>query len=72
MAKRNEKNNTKVEYEASRLLDEQKGFAGRLYNPILDYTTTKGKNKDIKIENLDISFAGRRNFDRCQLDHCFW
>ncbi|KAI8981056.1 P-loop containing nucleoside triphosphate hydrolase protein [Pilobolus umbonatus] len=62
MAKRNEKNNTKVEYEASRLLDEQKALqeAYKLYNPILDYTSTKGKNKDIKIENFDISFAGRR------------
>ncbi|CAO3628641.1 unnamed protein product [Mucor hiemalis] len=62
MAKRNEKNNTKVEYEASRLLNEQKALQEeyKLYNPILDYTTTKGKNKDIKIENFDISFAGRR------------
>ncbi|KAI8382332.1 P-loop containing nucleoside triphosphate hydrolase protein [Blakeslea trispora] len=62
MAKRNEKNNTRVEYEASRLLNEQKALQDeyKLYNPILDYTTTKGKNKDIKIENFDISFAGRR------------
>lgn len=62
MAKRNEKSNMKVEYEASRLLDEQKALQEeyKLYNPILDYTTTKGKNKDIKIENFDISFAGRR------------
>lgn len=62
MAKRNEKNNTRVEYEASRLLNEQKALQEeyKLYNPILDYTTTKGKNKDIKIENFDISFAGRR------------
>lgn len=62
MAKRNEKSNMKVEYEASRLLDEQKKLQEeyKLYNPILDYTTTKGKNKDIKIENFDISFAGRR------------
>ncbi|CEG65883.1 Putative ATP-binding cassette, subfamily F, member 3 [Rhizopus microsporus] len=62
MAKRQEKSNLKVEYEASRLLDEQKALQEqyKLYNPILDYTTTKGKNKDIKIENFDISFAGRR------------
>ncbi|GAA5807282.1 hypothetical protein MFLAVUS_000639 [Mucor flavus] len=62
MAKRNEKNNIKVEYEASRLLNEQKALQEeyKMYNPILDYTTTKGKNKDIKIENFDISFAGRR------------
>ncbi|ORE10104.1 P-loop containing nucleoside triphosphate hydrolase protein [Rhizopus microsporus var. microsporus] len=62
MAKRQEKSNLKIEYEASRLLDEQKALQEqyKLYNPILDYTTTKGKNKDIKIENFDISFAGRR------------
>ncbi|KAI9473505.1 MAG: P-loop containing nucleoside triphosphate hydrolase protein [Benjaminiella poitrasii] len=62
MAKRQEKSNLKVEYEASRLLNEQKALQDeyKLYNPILDYTTTKGKNKDIKIENFDISFAGRR------------
>jgi ATP-binding cassette subfamily F protein 3 len=62
MAKRQEKSNLKVEYEASRLLDEQKALQEqyKLYNPILDYTTTKGKNKDIKVENFDISFAGRR------------
>lgn len=62
MAKRSEKNNVKIEYEASRLLNEQKALQEeyKMYNPILDYTTTKGKNKDIKIENFDISFAGRR------------
>ncbi|KAG1177346.1 hypothetical protein G6F70_004186 [Rhizopus microsporus] len=62
IAKRQEKSNLKVEYEASRLLNEQKALQEqyKLYNPILDYTTTKGKNKDIKIENFDISFAGRR------------
>ncbi|KAI7904787.1 P-loop containing nucleoside triphosphate hydrolase protein [Cokeromyces recurvatus] len=62
LAKRQEKSNLKIEYEASRLLNEQKALQDeyKLYNPILDYTTTKGKNKDIKIENFDISFAGRR------------
>ncbi|KAL0074831.1 P-loop containing nucleoside triphosphate hydrolase protein [Phycomyces blakesleeanus] len=63
MVKRQEKTNLKVEYEASRLLeDEQKALqeAYKMYNPILDYTSTKSKNKDIKIENFDISFAGRR------------
>lgn len=62
MLKRQEKSNMKVEYEASRLLDEQKALQEqyKMYNPILDYTTTKGKNKDIKVENFDISFAGRR------------
>ncbi|KAI8377871.1 P-loop containing nucleoside triphosphate hydrolase protein [Radiomyces spectabilis] len=63
MAKRAEKTNMRIEYEASRLIEsEQKALqeAYKLYNPILDYTSTKGKNKDIKIENFDISFAGRR------------
>ena len=62
IAKRQQKTNMKVEYEASKLLDEQKKLQEeyKLYNPILDYTTTKGKVKDIKVENFDISFAGRR------------
>lgn len=62
MAKRAEKTNQKVEYEASRLLESERQLQEeyKMYNPILDYTSTKGKNKDIKIENFDISFAGRR------------
>lgn len=62
MAKRQAKTNMRVEYEASKLLNEQKALQEeyKLYNPILDYTSTKGKSKDIKIENFDISFAGRR------------
>ncbi|ORZ18051.1 P-loop containing nucleoside triphosphate hydrolase protein [Absidia repens] len=62
MAKRMERTNQRVEYEASRLLESERQLQEeyKLYNPILDYTTTKGKNKDIKIENFDISFAGRR------------
>lgn len=62
MAKRQQKSNMKVEYEASRLLDEQKALQEeyKLYNPIMDYTSTKGKVKDIKVDNFDISFAGRR------------
>ncbi|KAI7871324.1 P-loop containing nucleoside triphosphate hydrolase protein, partial [Spinellus fusiger] len=63
MVKRQEKTNLKVEYEASRLIqNEQKALleAYKMYNPILDYTSTKSKNKDIKVENFDISFAGHR------------
>ncbi|KAI9248899.1 P-loop containing nucleoside triphosphate hydrolase protein [Phascolomyces articulosus] len=62
IAKRQQKTNMKVEYEASKLLNEQKALQEeyKLYNPILDYTSTKGKVKDIKVDNFDISFAGRR------------
>ncbi|KAI8139427.1 P-loop containing nucleoside triphosphate hydrolase protein [Fennellomyces sp. T-0311] len=62
IAKRQQKTNMKIAYEASKLLDEQKALQEeyKLYNPILDYTSTKGKVKDIKIDNFDISFAGRR------------
>lgn len=64
MAKRQAKSNQSVEYEASKLIkdNEQKALeeAYKMYNPILDYTSTKGKSKDIKLENFDISFAGKR------------
>ncbi|KAG2176464.1 hypothetical protein INT43_005704 [Umbelopsis isabellina] len=64
MAKRQAKSNMSVEYEASKLIkdNEQKALeeAYKMYNPILDYTSTKGKSKDIKLENFDISFAGKR------------
>ncbi|KAI9319315.1 P-loop containing nucleoside triphosphate hydrolase protein [Dichotomocladium elegans] len=62
MAKRQQKTNMRIEYEASKLLDEQKALQEeyKLYNPILDYTSTKSKSKDIKVDNFDISFAGRR------------
>lgn len=62
LAKRQQKTNLKIEYEASKLISEQKALQEeyKLYNPILDYTSTKGKSKDIKIENFDISFAGKR------------
>ncbi|KAG0174243.1 hypothetical protein DFQ28_002840 [Apophysomyces sp. BC1034] len=74
MAKRQEKTNMKIEYEAARLLqDEQKALqeAYKMYNPILDYTSTKGKNKDIKIDNFDISFAGRRILTDASLSLAF-
>ncbi|ORX56721.1 P-loop containing nucleoside triphosphate hydrolase protein [Hesseltinella vesiculosa] len=62
IAKRQERSNQRVAYEASRLLETERQLQEeyKLYNPILDYTTTKGKNKDIKVDNFDISFAGNR------------
>jgi ATP-binding cassette subfamily F protein 3 len=64
MAKRQAKSNQAVEYEASKLIhdSEQKALAEayKMYNPIMDYTSTKGKSKDIKLENFDISFGGKR------------
>jgi ATP-binding cassette subfamily F protein 3 len=64
MAKRQAKSNMAIDYEASKLIhdSEQKALeeAYKMYNPILDYTSTKGKSKDIKLENFDISFAGKR------------
>lgn len=63
LAKRQAKSNMEVEYEASKLImSEQKSLeeAYKTYNPIMDYTSTKGKVKDIKVENFDISFAGKR------------
>ncbi|KAL1921371.1 uncharacterized protein VTP21DRAFT_11087 [Calcarisporiella thermophila] len=58
-----EKRERRSNYEASRLInDKEQSFedAYRAVNPIFDYTTTKDKVKDIKVENFDISFAGVR------------
>ncbi|KAI8580334.1 hypothetical protein K450DRAFT_238028 [Umbelopsis ramanniana AG] len=64
MAKRQAKSNMAIDYEASKLIhdSEQKALAEayKMYNPIMDYTSTKGKSKDIKLENFDISFGGKR------------
>ncbi|CAG8611873.1 7910_t:CDS:2, partial [Paraglomus occultum] len=56
-----EKRERRSNYEASKLL-QKKDDAEFLMkvNPILDYTSTRGKVKDVKVENFDISFAGRR------------
>jgi ATP-binding cassette subfamily F protein 3 len=57
-----EKRERKMElYEASRLItkSEEKELLLRV-NPVLDYTSTRGKSKDIKVENFDISFSGKR------------
>ncbi|CAG8535398.1 9475_t:CDS:2 [Acaulospora colombiana] len=57
-----EKRERRSNYESSKLLSKKNDDA-EFYmkvNPILDYTTTKGKIKDVKIENFDISFGGKR------------
>ncbi|CAG8521892.1 5413_t:CDS:10 [Acaulospora morrowiae] len=57
-----EKRERRSNYESSKLLSKKNNDA-EFYmkvNPILDYTTTKGKLKDVKIENFDISFGGKR------------
>ncbi|CAG8437092.1 2271_t:CDS:2 [Funneliformis mosseae] len=56
-----EKRERRTNYEASKLIN--KNADNEFYmqvNPILDYTSTKGKVKDVKIENFDISFGGKR------------
>ncbi|KAJ1963787.1 ATP-binding cassette, regulator of translational elongation [Dipsacomyces acuminosporus] len=50
-------------YEASKLIDENSMDDDELLmkvNPILDYTSTRDKIKDIKVDNFDISYAGKR------------
>ena len=52
-----------IPFDISKLDADQAKQANEAFlavNPILDYTTTKGKVKDIKIENFDISFSGKR------------
>ncbi|KAG5461653.1 MAG: hypothetical protein BJ554DRAFT_6118 [Olpidium bornovanus] len=56
-----EKRERRADYEASKLLTATQANEQFLaVNPILDYTTTRGKVKDIKIEDFDISYAGMR------------
>ncbi|ORY04634.1 P-loop containing nucleoside triphosphate hydrolase protein [Basidiobolus meristosporus CBS 931.73] len=54
------KRERKSNYEGSKLLVKQEEVELLAINPILDYTTTRGKSKDIKLDNFDISFAGKR------------
>jgi ATP-binding cassette, subfamily F, member 3 len=56
-----EKRERRSNYEASKLINKNTDneFFMRV-NPILDYTSTKGKVKDVKVENFDISFGGKR------------
>ncbi|CAG8457753.1 10749_t:CDS:2 [Ambispora leptoticha] len=56
-----EKRERRSNYEASKLINKKNDAEFYIQvNPILDYTSTKGKIKDVKIENFDISFAGKR------------
>ncbi|CAG8770467.1 17024_t:CDS:2 [Gigaspora margarita] len=56
-----EKRERRSNYEASKLLSKKNNDEFLMQvNPILDYTTTKGKLKDVKVENFDISFGGKR------------
>ncbi|PVV00305.1 hypothetical protein BB560_005319 [Smittium megazygosporum] len=64
-----EKRELKANYEASKLIDQDdfdQEFLMKV-NPILDYTQTKGKVKDISLENFDISFGGKRILTNSQL-----
>ncbi|KAI8346708.1 P-loop containing nucleoside triphosphate hydrolase protein [Mortierella sp. GBAus27b] len=65
------KRTARVEYSASKLLDKKDEIDLMAVNPILDYTTTKGKNKDVKLENFDISFAGKRILTNANLTLAF-
>ncbi|KAJ1943321.1 ATP-binding cassette, regulator of translational elongation, partial [Linderina macrospora] len=50
-------------YEASKLIEDNPLDDDELLlkvNPILDYTSTRGKIKDVKVDNFDISYAGKR------------
>ncbi|RKP05895.1 P-loop containing nucleoside triphosphate hydrolase protein [Thamnocephalis sphaerospora] len=55
-----EKRERRVAYQASKLIDKKEDPTFIAVNPILDYTSTKGKSKDVRVENFDISFAGKR------------
>ncbi|KAI9591281.1 P-loop containing nucleoside triphosphate hydrolase protein [Syncephalis fuscata] len=55
-----EKRDRRAAYEASKLIDQKDDTTFISVNPILDYTTTRGKSKDVRVENFDISFAGKR------------
>ena len=58
-----EKRVMKSNYEASKLIDQSTVDDEELLlkvNPVLDYTSTRGKSKDIHVEDFDIAFAGNR------------
>ncbi|KAK9723376.1 ATP-binding cassette, regulator of translational elongation [Basidiobolus ranarum] len=65
------KRERKSNYEASKLILKQDEVELLSINPILDYTTTRGKSKDIKLENFDISFAGKRILTNASLTLAF-
>ncbi|KAJ2786602.1 ATP-binding cassette, regulator of translational elongation [Coemansia interrupta] len=63
IAAKMEKRGIKSRYEASKLIDENPLDDDDLLmkvNPILDYTSTRDKIKDIKVDGFDISYAGKR------------
>ncbi|PVU92684.1 hypothetical protein BB561_003668 [Smittium simulii] len=68
-----EKRQLKADYEASKLIDEDENTDEFLMkvNPILDYTETKGKIKDVYLENFDISFGGKRILTNAELKLTF-
>ncbi|KAJ1970063.1 ATP-binding cassette, regulator of translational elongation [Dispira parvispora] len=60
-----EKRERRAAYEASKLLDQSQNMGEEelsilQVNPIMDYTLTKGQSKDIKVDQVDISFSGKR------------
>ncbi|KAI7833227.1 P-loop containing nucleoside triphosphate hydrolase protein [Kickxella alabastrina] len=63
IAAKMEKRGVKSRYEASKLINENLLDDDDLLmrvNPILDYTSTRDKIKDVKIDGFDISYAGKR------------
>ncbi|KAJ2612067.1 ATP-binding cassette, regulator of translational elongation [Coemansia sp. RSA 1365] len=58
-----EKRGIRSRYEASKLINENPLDDDDLLmrvNPVLDYTSTRDKIKDVKVEGFDISFSGKR------------
>ncbi|PWA03031.1 hypothetical protein BB558_000826 [Smittium angustum] len=60
IAAKMEKRELKANYEASKLIENDEDEFLMQVNPILDYTESKGRIKDISVENFDISFGGKR------------
>ncbi|OLY80076.1 putative ABC transporter ATP-binding protein [Smittium mucronatum] len=73
IAAKMEKRELKANYEASKLIEEdtlEDEFLMKV-NPILDYTETKGKIKDIALENFDITFGGKKILTNAELKLVF-
>ncbi|OMJ20084.1 putative ABC transporter ATP-binding protein [Smittium culicis] len=73
IAAKMEKRELKANYEASQLIYEdtlEEEFLLKV-NPILDYTESKGKIKDINIENFDITFGGKKILTNSELKLIF-
>ncbi|KAF9582313.1 hypothetical protein BGW38_000362 [Lunasporangiospora selenospora] len=71
IAAKRERRSARVEYAASKLLEKKDDEDYMAVNPILDYTSTRGKLKDVKLENFDISFAGKRILTNANLTLAF-